>query len=58
MSIFTYTPDELLGTVESVDTSMVIVKVENDDKLRGLQVKSFNINSKFTSRTTFNRVGV
>ena len=38
MSIFTYTPDELLGTVESVDTSMVIVKVENDDKLRGLQV--------------------
>ena len=38
MSIFTYTPDELLGTVESVDTSMVNVKVENDDKLRGLQV--------------------
>lgn len=38
MSIFTYTPDELLGTVESVDTSTVIVKVENDDKLRGLQV--------------------
>ena len=38
MSIFTYTPDELLGTVVSVDTSMVIVKVENDDKLRGLQV--------------------
>lgn len=29
---------ELLGTVESVDTSTVIVKVENDDKLRGLQV--------------------
>lgn len=38
MGIFTYTPDELLGTVESVDTSTVIVKVENDDKLRGLQV--------------------
>ena len=38
MSIFTYTPDELLGTVESVDTSTVIVKIENDDKLRGLQV--------------------
>lgn len=38
MSIFTYTPEELLGTVESVDTSTVIVKVENDDKLRGLQV--------------------
>lgn len=38
MSIFEYTPEELLGTVESVDTSTVIVKVENDDKLRGLQV--------------------
>lgn len=28
MSIFEYTPEELLGTVESVDTSTVIVKVE------------------------------
>ena len=38
MSIFTYEQDELLGTVESVDTSTVIVRVDNDDKLRGLQV--------------------
>lgn len=38
VSIFEYMPEELLGTVESVDTSTVIVKVENDDKLRGLQV--------------------
>ena len=38
MSIFEYAPEELLGTVESVDTSTVVVKVENDDKLRGLQV--------------------
>lgn len=38
MGIFTYLPDELLGTVESVDTSTIIIKVENDDKLRGLQV--------------------
>ena len=38
MGIFEYLPGELLGTVESVDTSTVIVKVENDDKLRGLQV--------------------
>ena len=38
MGIFTYSPDELLGTVESVDTSTVVIKVENDDKLRGLQV--------------------
>lgn len=38
MSIFEYSQEELLGTVESVDTSTIIVKVENDDKLRGLQV--------------------
>ena len=38
MSIFSYTEEELLGTVESVDTSTVIVKVDNDNKLRGLQV--------------------
>lgn len=38
MSIFDYKAEELLGTVESVDTSTVIIKVENDDKLRGLQV--------------------
>lgn len=38
MGFFAYSPDELLGTVESVDTSTVIIKVENDDKLRGLQV--------------------
>ncbi|MEA4852860.1 MAG: ATP-binding protein [Christensenella sp.] len=38
MSIFAYAPEELLGTVESVDTSTVIVRVDNDDKLRGLQV--------------------
>lgn len=38
MGIFTYSPEELLGTVESVDTSTAIVRVENDDRLRGLQV--------------------
>lgn len=38
MSIFEYDQDELLGTVESVDTSTAIIKVEDDDKLRGLQV--------------------
>lgn len=30
MSIFEYAPEELLGTVESVDTSTVIVKVEGE----------------------------
>ena len=38
MNMFDYASEELLGTVESVDTSTVIVKIENDDKLRGLQV--------------------
>jgi len=38
MSIFEYTPEELLGTVESVDTSTVVVRVDRDDNLRGLQV--------------------
>lgn len=38
MSIFDYTENELLGTVESVDTSTVVVRVETDDCLRGLQV--------------------
>ena len=38
MGIFSYNPEEILGTVESVDTSTAIIKVENDDKLRGLQV--------------------
>lgn len=38
MSIFTYKEEELLGTVESVDTSTVIIKVDDDDKLKGIQV--------------------
>ena len=36
MDFFTYTTEELLGTVESVDTSTVIIRIDNDDKLRGL----------------------
>jgi len=38
MGIFNYKPDDVLGTVESVDTSAVIIRVENDDRLRDLQV--------------------
>jgi hypothetical protein len=38
MSIFDYKHDEVLGTVESVDTASVIVRIEKDDHLRGLQV--------------------
>lgn len=38
MSIFDFTPEDVLGTVESVDTSAVIVRVEYDEQLRDLQV--------------------
>jgi hypothetical protein len=38
VNIFDYKQDEVLGTVESVDTASVIVRVESDDHLRGLQV--------------------
>jgi len=38
MGIFNYKPEEILGTVESVDTSAVIIRVENDERLRDLQV--------------------
>lgn len=38
MAIFDYPQNELLGTVESVDTSTIVVRVESDDCLRGLQV--------------------
>ena len=40
MNIFTYTPEELLGTVDSVDTSTAVVKVEKEDMLKGLQVNN------------------
>ena len=38
MSIFNYNSDEVLGTVESVDTAAIVIRVENDDRLRDLQV--------------------
>ena len=38
MNALDYKPEEILGTVESVDTATIIVRVESDDKLRGLQV--------------------
>ena len=38
MGVFDYNQTEVFGTVDSVDTSMVIVKVEDDEKLSGLQV--------------------
>lgn len=38
MNIFEYNRDDVLGTIESVDTASVIIRVENDEKLRNLQV--------------------
>jgi uncharacterized protein len=38
MTIFDYSDDEALGTVESVDTATVIVKVGDIERLRQLQV--------------------
>jgi hypothetical protein len=38
MSIFDYKPEDVLGTVESVDTTTVVVRVESDECLRDLQV--------------------
>ena len=38
MSIFNYQSNEVLGTVESVDTSTVVIRVEDDEQLRELQV--------------------
>lgn len=38
MTIFDYTQEELLGTVESVDTATIVIRVDNDDRLRGIQV--------------------
>ena len=38
MQIFDFAEDELLGTVESVDTANIIIRVDEDEKLKGLQV--------------------
>ena len=38
MSIFNYKPEDLLGTVESVDTTTVVIRVESDERLHDLQV--------------------
>lgn len=56
MSIFEYTSEELLGTVESVDTSIVIVKVDDDDKLRCLQVN--HLVSIQSSKTNQHLIGL
>ena len=38
MTMFDYKEGESIGTVESVDTGTVVVQVENEEKLKVLQV--------------------
>lgn len=38
MEILDFEKEDTLGTVESVDTSTVVAKVDSDEKIRGLQV--------------------
>ena len=38
MNIFDNNQEDLIGVVESVDTASVVISVENDEKLRNLQV--------------------
>jgi len=38
MTMFNYNAEESIGTVESVDTGTVVVQVENEEKLKVLQV--------------------
>lgn len=38
MNIFNYESHDVLGTVESVDTATVVIRVENDNRLRDLQI--------------------
>jgi hypothetical protein len=58
MALFDYKKEELLGTVESVDTSSVVIRVELDENLHGLQVnhlvaiQSPNVNHKLIGLVT------
>lgn len=38
MGVLSFDKDDTLGTVESVDTSTVIIRVDSDEKIKGLQV--------------------
>ena len=40
MGIFEYEDKDILGTVESVDTTTVMVKIENDELLLNLQINN------------------
>ena len=38
MGVLDFNRDDTLGTVESVDTSTVVIRVDSDEKIKGLQV--------------------
>lgn len=38
MGVLSFERDETLGTVESVDTSTVVIRVDSDERIKGLQV--------------------
>ena len=38
MTILNFEKDDTLGTVESVDTSTIVIRVDSDEKIKGLQV--------------------
>lgn len=38
MGVLDFNKEETLGTVESVDTSTVVIRVDSDEKIKGLQV--------------------
>ena len=38
MGVLDFEKDDTLGTVESVDTSTVVIRVDSDEKIKGLQV--------------------
>lgn len=38
MGVLDFNKDDTLGTVESVDTSTVVIRVDSDEKIKGLQV--------------------
>ncbi len=54
MAVFKFKEEASIGTVFSVDTATLIIKVEEIEKLRKLAGKSFGGNQKFKSRTTSN----
>lgn len=56
MGLFSYNTEDVLGIVESVDTSTVIIKVEDDSKLSSIQVNNLVVIQ--SSRTNQHLIGI